>query len=134
MARTALPAGADGYFTQFKGEYDNFLLYAPSQGVFGSVLQSGIDREHAGVEFAIEAKPIVGWTFSAATNLGRYIYTSRPKLFLTLDSTAETILDGVTVYQKNFFVPRTPQNNGHNRCEIRKPALLVCVPVCQLCR
>ncbi len=101
-----------GYFTQFKGEYDNFLLYVPSQGVFGSVLQSGIDREHAGVEFAIEAKPIVGWTFSAATNLGRYIYTSRPKLFLTLDNTAEAILDGVTVYQKNFYVPRTPQTTA----------------------
>lgn len=101
-----------GYFAQFKDEFDNFLLYVPSQGVFGSVLQSGIDRQHAGVEFAIEAKPIVGWTFSAATNLGRYVYTSRPKLYLTLDNTAETILDGVTVYQKNFYVPRTPQTTA----------------------
>lgn len=101
-----------GYFTQFKGEYDNFLVYVPSQGVFGSVLQQGIDRQHAGVEFAIEAKPIIGWTFSAATNLGRYIYTSRPELFLTLDNTGETVLNGVTVYQKNFFVPRTPQTTA----------------------
>jgi len=101
-----------GYFTQFNGEYDNFLFYVPSQGVFGSVLLSGVDREHAGVEFAIEAKPIVGWTFSAATNLGRYIYTSRPTLFLTQDNTADVILDNVTVYQKNFFVPRTPQTTA----------------------
>lgn len=101
-----------GYFTQFKGEYDNYLVYVPAQGIFGSVLQQGINREHAGVEFAIEAKPIIGWTFSAATNLGRYIYTSRPELFLTLDNTGETVLNGVTVYQKNFYVPRTPQTTA----------------------
>lgn len=98
-----------GYYTQFKGEYDNYLVYSPTTGTFGSVLLTGVDRRHAGVEMAIEAKPIVGWTFSAAANLGEYIYTSRPKLYLTLDNTSEIILNGVTVYQKNFYVPRTPQ-------------------------
>lgn len=101
-----------GYFTQFKGENDNYLVYVPSQGVFGSILQTGVDHQHTGIEAAIEAKPIVGWTFSAAANLGRYIYTSRPKLYLTLDNTAETVLNGVTVYQKNFYVARTPQTTA----------------------
>ncbi|MCC6460141.1 MAG: TonB-dependent receptor [Saprospiraceae bacterium] len=101
-----------GYFTQYKGEYDNFLVFATTQGVFGSLLQEGIDRQHTGVEMALEAKPIVGWTFSAAANLGRYVITSRPKLYLTLDNTAEVILDGVTSYQKNFYVARTPQTTA----------------------
>ncbi|MBK8923076.1 MAG: TonB-dependent receptor [Saprospirales bacterium] len=102
-----------GYLTQFRGEYDNYLFYAATTGVFGSSLTTGIDRRHAGVEMAIEARPIIGWTFSAAANLGEYIYTSRPKLYLTLDNTSEVILDGVTVYQKNFYVPRTPQTTAY---------------------
>ncbi len=101
-----------GYLAQFKGEYDNYLIYEPTTGTFGSKLLEGIDRRHAGVEMAIEAKPIVGWTFSAAANIGEYIYTNRPKLYLTLDNTAELVLDGVTVYQKNFYVPRTPQTTA----------------------
>ena len=110
-----------GYLTEFKGEYDNFLVYATTSGVFGSMLQTGIDRRHAGVEMAIEAKPIIGWTFSAAANLGEYIYTSRPNLYLTLDNTSELILDGVTVYQKNFYVPRTPQTTASVEVEYESP-------------
>ncbi|TNE55516.1 MAG: TonB-dependent receptor [Bacteroidetes bacterium] len=101
-----------GFLTEIKGEYDNYLFYAATTGVFGSVLQTGIDRRHAGLEMAIEARPFVGWAFTAAANLGEYIYTSRPTLFLTLDNTSEVILDGVTVYQKNFYVPRTPQTTA----------------------
>lgn len=105
-------ARVTGYFTKIEGEYDNFLVYATTTGVFGSLLQTGIDRRHAGVEMAIEARPFTSWTFSAAANLGEYIYTSRPSLFLTLDNTSQLILDEVTVYQKNFYVPRTPQTTA----------------------
>ncbi|MEZ4920316.1 MAG: TonB-dependent receptor [Saprospiraceae bacterium] len=102
-------ARATGYITQFENEIDGYMLFQPSVGVFGTQLTTGINRQHAGVELAVEAKPFVGWTVSAATNLGQYIYTNRPKLYLTLDNTAELILDGVTVYQKHYNVPRTPQ-------------------------
>lgn len=98
-----------GYYTEFNGEYDNFLFYAATTGVFGSTLLTDINRRHAGIEAAIEARPFTSWTFSAAANIGEYIYTNRPKLFLTQDNTSDVILDGVTVYQKNFYVPRTPQ-------------------------
>ena len=101
-----------GYYTEFKDEYDNFLFYAATTGVFGSTLLTGIDRRHAGIEAAIEARPFTAWTFTAAANIGEYIYTNRPKLFLTQDNTSDVILDGVTVYQKNFYVPRTPQTTA----------------------
>ncbi|MBK8556614.1 MAG: TonB-dependent receptor [Lewinellaceae bacterium] len=107
-----MKARVTGYFTTFEDQIDAFMLFQPSVGVFGTMLQTGINRQHAGVEMAIEAKPIVGWTFSAATNLGKYIYTNRPSLYLTLDNTAELVLDGVTVYQKNYYVPRTPQTTA----------------------
>lgn len=98
-----------GYYTEFNGEYDNFLFYAATTGVFGSTLLTNINRRHAGIEAAIEARPFTAWTFTAAANIGEYIYTNRPTLFLTQDNTSDVILNGVTVYQKNFYVPRTPQ-------------------------
>ncbi len=101
-----------GYYTQIEGEYDNFLVYATTSGVFGSLLQTGIGRQHTGVEMAVEARPWTSWTFTAAANLGEYIYTSRPTMYLTLDNTSQVILDGVTTYQKNFYVPRTPQTTA----------------------
>jgi len=102
-----------GYYTSFEGEYDNFLFYAPITGVFGSTLLTDIRRRHAGVEAALEVRPIVPLTLTAAANLGEYIYTNRPTLYLTQDNTADVILDGVTVYQKNFYVPRTPQTTAY---------------------
>lgn len=107
-----LRARVTGYLTRIKGEIEAFQIFQPSVGVFGTNLLQGINRQHAGTELALEAKPIVGWTFSAAANLGKYIYTNRPTQILTLDNTAERIIDGVTVYQKNFFVPRTPQTTA----------------------
>ena len=105
-------ARATGYFTRFENEIEGYMLFQPSVGVFGTQLTTGINRQHAGVELAVQAQPIVGWTVSAATNLGQYIYTNRPKLFLTLDNTAELVLDDVTVYQDNYYVPRTPQTTA----------------------
>ncbi len=102
-----------GYYTAFEGEYDNFLFYAPITGVFGSTLLTDIRRRHAGVEAALEVRPIVPLTLTAAANLGEYIYTNRPTLYLTQDNTADVILNGVTVYQKNFYVPRTPQTTAY---------------------
>ncbi len=102
-----------GYYTTFKGEYDNFLFYAPTTGVFGSSLLTDINRRHMGLEAAIEVRPLTPLTLTAAANVGEYIYTNRPKLFLTQDNTADVILDGVTVYQKNFYVPRTPQTTAY---------------------
>lgn len=89
---------------------DNTFLQAPV--FFGAVVLQDVDRRHAGLEFAIEAKPIPAWTFTAAVSLGRYIYTNRPKLWLSLDAGQLPILDAGEVYQKDFYVPRTPQTAG----------------------
>lgn len=107
-----IKARLTGYYTEIRGEYDNYLVYAATTGVFGSVLTRDINRQHAGIEAAIEAKPFTAWTFTAAANIGEYIYTNRPTLFLTQDNTSDVILNGVKVYQKNFYVPRTPQTTA----------------------
>ncbi len=86
---------------------DNTFLQTPI--FFGSAVLQGVDRRHTGIEFAIEAKPIPAWTFTAAANIGQYIYTNRPKLWLSLDAGQLPILDAGQVFQKDFYVPRTPQ-------------------------
>ena len=81
---------------------------------FGSTILQGMDQRHAGVEVAFEAKPLPSWIFSGAANIGKYIYTNRPKLLISLDNgtNAVPIIDGGIIYQENFYVPRTPQTTG----------------------
>jgi hypothetical protein len=89
---------------------DDTFLQAPV--FFGSAVLQGVGRRHTGVEAAIEAKPLPAWTFTAAAMLGRYVYTERPSLLLSLDNSTVPVLDAGLVYQKNFYVPRTPQTAG----------------------
>ncbi|MEZ4964039.1 MAG: carboxypeptidase-like regulatory domain-containing protein [Saprospiraceae bacterium] len=122
-----------GYLTDFSNETENIFVSAWSVGriideldlgaldlgddaafleqpvFFGSAILQGVDRRHAGIEAAIEAKPVPSWVFSAAASIGKYIYTSRPDLLLSLDNGGTQIFDGGLVYQENFYVPRTPQ-------------------------
>ncbi len=122
-----------GYITEFKNETENVFTSAWSVGriideldlgalnlgdddnfleqpvFFGAVVLQGVNRRHAGVEAAIEARPVPSWVFTGAASLGKYIYTSRPDLLLSLDNGGNQILNGGIVYQENFYVPRTPQ-------------------------
>ncbi|MEO6040244.1 MAG: TonB-dependent receptor, partial [Saprospiraceae bacterium] len=101
-----------GYMTQFKDETEASLFYLYSLNVFGTTVLRGVDRQHAGIEAALEAKPFIAWTVNAAANLGYYHYTNRPLLYVSQDNSSELIVDGTTVYQENFLVPRTPQTTG----------------------
>lgn len=125
-----------GYLTEFKNETENIFVSAWSVGriideldlgslnlgddasfleqpvFFGSAILKGVERRHAGIEAAIEAKPVPSWVFTAATSVGKYIYTARPNLLLSLDNGGTQIFDGGIVYQENFYVPRTPQTTA----------------------
>ncbi|MCC6281444.1 MAG: hypothetical protein IT262_12635, partial [Saprospiraceae bacterium] len=126
------------YLTDFKNETENIFASAWSVGrvlgeldlgslgfgdddtsleqpiFFGATILQGVNRRHAGIEAAIEAKPVPSWVFTAATNLGKYIYTNRPNLMFSLDNgtAAVPIINAGIVYQENFYVPRTPQTTG----------------------
>jgi hypothetical protein len=77
---------------------------------FGSATLVGQDRRHMGVEAAVEAKIFPAWVLSAAGTIGKHVYTNRPDLILSLDNNALPLLEAGQVYQKNFYVPRTPQS------------------------
>jgi hypothetical protein len=98
-----------GYYTRFEDRVESFQVFFPTVGLFGTNVLTGIQRVHSGVEAAFEYKPFPQWTVSAGTNLGYYRDVARPKLFTTVDNTGAQDLVDVTVYQKNFLTPRTPQ-------------------------
>jgi len=75
---------------------------------FGSTILQGVDRRHMGVEAALEAKLMTSWVLTAATSVGNYLYTNRPDALISLDN-SPVPLPPITIYQKNFYVPRTPQ-------------------------
>jgi hypothetical protein len=79
---------------------------------FGAAIMSGVSRRHAGVELGAEYKPMPGWTVTGAMSAGRHVYTSRPDLFLSLDNSDAALFKIGSVFQNNFYVPRTPQTTG----------------------
>jgi hypothetical protein len=122
-----------GYLTDFKDETERIFASSPTvsrvlTGIdfgginlddddsflqipifFGGSVMQGINRRHTGVEIGLEAKPVPSWIFTGAASIGKYIYTSRPDLYISPDNTEGLILNVGPVYQKNFYVPRTPQ-------------------------
>jgi hypothetical protein len=122
-----------GYLTEFKNETTN--IFASAQTVsnviekldiastsdqdvesflnapifFGAAVLRGQDRRHMGIEAALEARPVPAWVFSTAGTIGRHVFTNRPDLLISLDNQSLPLLNAGQVYQKNFFVPRTPQ-------------------------
>lgn len=98
-----------GYLTDFTNEVESNLFFAQLLGEFSTIVRTGVDRRHIGVEGAFEWKPVPSWVITGAGNAGYYRYTSRPSLYQSADNTGSVGLDSITVYQNNFLVPRTPQ-------------------------
>lgn len=101
-----------GYLTDFSDEVEADRYFTPSVGEFATVIRTGVSRRHTGIEAAFEAKPVPSWVFTGAANLGHYYYTSRPLMYFTADNTGAVLFEDVTIYQKNFLVPRTPQTTA----------------------
>ncbi|MEI6410850.1 MAG: TonB-dependent receptor [Bacteroidota bacterium] len=98
-------SGIDLSGTNF-GDDDSFLQVPI---FFGGTVMQGVNRRHTGVEIGLEAKPVPSWVFTGAASIGKYIYTSRPELYLAPDNIENLTIDAGKVYQKNFYVARTPQ-------------------------
>ncbi|MEY3367422.1 MAG: hypothetical protein RI973_577, partial [Bacteroidota bacterium] len=87
---------------------------------FGTYILTGLDRRHAGIEAAFEAKLSPSLSLRGAGCIGEYIYTSRPNGIFVQDD------DGVVrnrgkIYLENFYLPNTPQTAGSLGLEYRSP-------------
>ncbi len=78
----------------------------------GATVMQGINRRHTGLEMGVEVRPVPSWVFSAAANVGQYIYTNRPNLYMSPEYNNAPVLNAGAVFQNNFYVPRTPQTTG----------------------
>lgn len=87
---------------------------------FGTYILTGLDRRHAGVEAAVEAKITPVLSLKGAASIGEYIYTSRPNGNFIQDDDG-VIRDRGTIYIKNFYLPGTPQTAGSLGLEYRSP-------------
>lgn len=111
-----LKARATGYYTQFEdGVWTRsfFLDGAGPSGVlddnFVNYVITGVDKQHMGVELAVEWKVVAGLSLNGVAAIGQYIYNSRPTAAVYIDNSSELLLEEQTVYQQNFRVPGRPQ-------------------------
>lgn len=97
-----------GYLTDFYNETETYQAVSGIDNNFGIIHLTDVARRHTGIEAALEAKPITGFTFVAAANIGKYFYTARPLLYFS-DDNGDPLIEGETAYSKNYYVPRTSQ-------------------------
>ncbi|MCB0641711.1 MAG: TonB-dependent receptor, partial [Phaeodactylibacter sp.] len=112
-----LKARATAYWMQFSNQalirsfyLDNSSLNGGIDDNFINYVVSGIDKQHRGVELAVDVKVVAGLSLNTVAALGQYFFTSRPTVDIYQDNNAESLLSDLLIYQKNFRVPGTPQN------------------------
>lgn len=107
-------ARISAYYTTMKNQTDNISFFIEDLlvgDIFGNYIVNGIDQQHAGIELGFETKIGAGFSVNAAAALGQYIYTARPTASIYIDNVAQ-LVDQYQIYEKNFYVPGTPQQAG----------------------
>lgn len=99
-----------GYYTEFLDQTVSRSFYHDDQNSFVNLSMTGVDKEHMGVEAALEATIFTDFKAHAVASVGQFIYTSRPSATITQDNNAEVLQEDVTIYAKNFYVAGTPQS------------------------
>jgi len=102
-------ARATFFYTQFQNQNNNISFYNDEQQSFVNFTLTDIDKEHMGVEIAVEGKITPTVTLNGVAALGQYIYNSRQNATITQDNNAAVLVENRTIYSENFYVPGTPQ-------------------------
>ena len=113
---------ATAYYTTIGDQSKVMSAYDDLQNAFSNFAISGIDQRNMGVElgFKVPTYLVENLSLQGVLALGRYEYTSTPRMTQTVDNSAETVMDNVLVpYWKNtvlsdgtkyqHYVPSTPQ-------------------------
>jgi len=85
-------ARVTGYFTAINDQSKVISFYDDSQSSFTNFAMTGIDEWHYGVEFGGKAPlPVPNLSLNALLSWGKYIYTSNPVMYQTVDNSAEHV-------------------------------------------
>lgn len=113
-----LQARAVYYLTTFKNQFYNRSFFldnalttqdGDATGGFVNYIMKGMNKQHTGVELAVEGKVLPGLTLRGVAAIGQAIYTNRPSVSIYLDNAPEAVLANRTVYIKNYNVAAGPQ-------------------------
>ena len=99
-----------GFYATSKHGIESTSFYHDDLNTFVNLSMTGVDKQHTGIEAAVEYKIIPTLTITGAASIGQYIYTSRPNATVTQDNDGSVLLEDVTIYAKNLYVSGTPQS------------------------
>jgi hypothetical protein len=113
-------AGATFYYNQFENRVRNISFFNDEliinqetgdeiQPGFVNYTLNGINQQHIGTELSAEWNVTSALRLSGVVALGQYIYNSRPTARIFNVNARELAVEDRVVYQKNFYVPGTPQ-------------------------
>ena len=87
-----------GFWTNIADQTDMMSFYDDSQNSFVNFAMNGIDQRHIGLEMGFKIPlPVQGLSLAGALSWGEYIYTSVPRMTMTVDNSAELIYDNQPV-------------------------------------
>ena len=103
-----------GYWTKIMNQTDLMSMYDDSQQSFVNFAMTGIDQRHMGVEIGAKVPlPLPGLSVSGVLSLGEFIYTSTPKMTMTVDNSSEIVVENIDVpYWKDSPVYQKVNYNG----------------------
>lgn len=104
-----LKAKFSAYYTLINDQTEVNSFYHDELRGFVNFILTDIDQRHTGIEVAGDLKLSTTLSLVAAASIGEYIYTSRPLATISQDNNAMLLEENQTIYQKNFFLPNTPQ-------------------------
>lgn len=87
-----------GFWTAIKDQTDMMSFYEDTQNSFVNFAMNGIDQRHMGIELGFNIPFFVkNLSLEGALSWGEYIYTSTPRMTMTVDNSAEVIYDNEMV-------------------------------------
>ncbi len=120
-----------GYYTNIKDATEISFYFADGVGgdntAFVQEVLSGIEKNHIGLEFGIEAQVTPTIKLKGAASVGQFTYANNPDLYLTSDTPNEGIFDengrssDFTSNLKNYKIAAGPQNAYSVGFEYRDP-------------
>jgi hypothetical protein len=104
-----IKARLTAYYTYFKNGMQNNSYYHESLKSYVNYTMNNVDKKHYGVELGISAKATQTITLTGALSAGRFLYASRPNATVTVDNSAEILVEDRTVYIKNYHEGSMPE-------------------------
>ena len=87
-----------GFWTKIKDQTDMMSFYDDSEHSFVNFAMVGIDQRHLGMELGFRTPFFLkGLSLEGALSLGEYIYTSIPRMTMTVDNSADIVRDNEMV-------------------------------------